>query len=159
MLQQLRGLHAPSAPGWWPPAPGWWLLALLLLVCVYFVSRLMIRRWKKAQPWRHAGRIYADLHAEYLNEAIDNATYVHRTNELLKRLLIHADHLGDARRATDTGWLALLESRFGSEGFIDGPGTVLGNGRFTPEFESDAAAFDAGAFDALVRRCLTTVKP
>ena len=31
---QLRGLHLPTEPGWWPPAPGWWILAVLVFVLI-----------------------------------------------------------------------------------------------------------------------------
>jgi hypothetical protein len=29
---QLRDIHLPAEPAWWPPAPGWWALAVIALL-------------------------------------------------------------------------------------------------------------------------------
>ena len=33
----LRDIHLPAEPSWWPPAPGWWLLAVLALLVIVVV--------------------------------------------------------------------------------------------------------------------------
>lgn len=43
---ELRDIHVPADPSWWPPAPGWWLLSVLVVV-VLFAAVL---------AWRHLRR-------------------------------------------------------------------------------------------------------
>lgn len=46
-LAQLRDIHPPPPPSWWPPAPGWWILAALALV---------LAAWALRTAWRHRRR-------------------------------------------------------------------------------------------------------
>ncbi|MEO8809257.1 MAG: DUF4381 domain-containing protein [Rhodanobacter sp.] len=44
----LRDIHLPADPSWWPPAPGWWLLAIVLLMLLVVV----VRRWRRSRRVR-----------------------------------------------------------------------------------------------------------
>jgi len=137
LLQQLRDIHLPTAPGWWPPAPGWWLLALLGLTALVLAIRALQRRARRQRPLRHARRLYQALYSSYQNGEVTPAEYLHRSNELLKRTMIYGLGERAARRANDTEWLALLDARDGGERFSNGPGRLLGNQRFRSEPEAD----------------------
>lgn len=50
-LDQLRDIHQPTPPPWWPPAPGWWLVATLVLGTLLATGWWLYRR-----HWRHAYR-------------------------------------------------------------------------------------------------------
>ena len=52
LLAQLRDVHVPQAPGWWPPAIGWWLVGFLLLALI-LGALLWLRRWR-VEAWRRA---------------------------------------------------------------------------------------------------------
>lgn len=149
-LQQLRDIHIPAEPNWWPPAPGWWLLAGICLAALFWLSRLWRARRQRQAPLRQAGKLYHELHTSYVDDQIDATAYVHGTNELLKRLLIHTQALPQAGSANHEAWLGLLDNIADSTEFTEGAGQVLGNSRFAPK-----VAIDEPSFDALIRRFIS----
>jgi hypothetical protein len=154
LLQQLRDIHLPAPPLWWPPAPGWWLVAIAVLAAlayaVYRARRAIIRR----RPIREARRQYVSLYGAYQRGEITATAYLHQANELLKRLYVHALHVDVARRANDVDWLAFLDARSGGNAFSEGPGSQLGNQRFSahPEVDPDA-------LHPLLERVFETARP
>lgn len=154
LLQQLRDIHLPAEPVWWPPAPGWWLIAVLLMVGLYYAVRLLRQAIERRRPIRRARALYQELHASYQQGLIDAPTYLHEANELLKRLVIHGLHDDRARRANDAAWLALLDERSRSASFTEGPGRYLGNQRF-----SKTPIADPELLHPLLTRFLREVRP
>ncbi len=140
LLQQLRDIHLPSEPSWWPPAPGWWLVTLLVLILVFWGIRTLRHAWRRRQPIKLARSYYADVYAAFQQGDIDGGTYLNRTNELLKRLYIHGIGDDGARSASDAEWLEYLDGKLGTPGFSSGPGRQLGNQRFRPEPDADPEA-------------------
>ena len=49
-LSQLRDIHFPADPGWWPPAPGWWILFFVAITLLCFVVMTIYRINKHRQP-------------------------------------------------------------------------------------------------------------
>lgn len=140
LLQQLRDIYTPLDPVWWPPAIGWWLLLALALYGVYLSLR-ELRRWlRKQQPVKHARRLYAELYHNYRAGVVTQTQYLHASNELLKRLVIHGLGKQFARKANDQNWLEFLDSLTGRNDFCEGPGRLLGNQRFQefPQTDVDA---------------------
>lgn len=82
---QLRDIHLPAPPGFWPPAPGWWLLAALVLVCV------LAAMWKLRQLQRRRRRhraVLADLQrvrADWLRHG-DAQRYAADVSAFLRRV-------------------------------------------------------------------------
>jgi len=140
LLQQLRDLHLPADPAWWPPAPGWWLLGLLAIGGVVLLIRGWLGAYRRRLPFREARRLYARLHDDYRAGRIDETGYLHGSNELLKRLVIFGVGARAARRANDQTWLALLDELSGSSEFTTGPGRALGNQRFAEHARADVDA-------------------
>jgi len=140
LLQQLRDLHLPVEPMWWPPAPGWWLLAAAAGALLVWIYRLAMRARRKRQPFRRAQALYGNLWRSYQTDQLTAREYLHQSNELLKRLVIFGIGQDQARKANDQDWLALLDQLADSREFSTGPGRQLGNQRFAPEPETDIDA-------------------
>ncbi|MEJ2090486.1 MAG: DUF4381 domain-containing protein, partial [Gammaproteobacteria bacterium] len=87
LLQQLKDIHLPPDPTWWPPAPGWWLLALVAAAGLYYAIQFLRQAIERRRPIRRARAIYQELYSSYEKGLIDERTYLHQANELLKRLL------------------------------------------------------------------------
>lgn len=81
---QLRDIHLPTAPGFWPPAPGWWLLAaiLLALLCatVWKLRQRRIRRQRHRQILAELQRVRAawSKHADTQQFAADVSAFLRR---------------------------------------------------------------------------------
>ncbi|WP_144393396.1 DUF4381 domain-containing protein [Pleionea sediminis] len=43
-LAQLKDIHTPDPISWWPLAPGWWILAVLIIITLFFLTRWIIKR-------------------------------------------------------------------------------------------------------------------
>jgi hypothetical protein len=154
LLQQLRDVHVPAEPGWWPPAPGWWLLALAMAVLSGVLLRTAWRWWRRAAPVRQARALHAALARQLYAAELDDRAYADACNELLKRLFVHGLRLPDTGPLADDRWLAVLDGVLGEPAFSQGPGRALGESRFRRD-----AAIDGRALEPLVRRLLQRVGP
>jgi len=154
LLQQLKDIHLPAQPMWWPPAPGWWLVAIAAIAALAYAAyraRLAVAR---RRPIREARRQYGALYVAYQRGEITATAYLHQANELLKRLYVHGLHVDIARRANDADWLAFLDARSGGSAFSEGPGRQLGNQRFGP-----APEVDPDSLHPLLERVFETARP
>jgi len=139
-LRQLRDLHVPPEPSMWPPAPGWWLLAAAVVaLAVYGVIRLRRAR-RRARPFRLAGAALDQLLTDARAQRLNGRDFADAVNALLKRALIHGAHRDDAAPLTGTAWLAYLDRVSASDAFTRGAGASLGERRFAPDPNVDAAA-------------------
>jgi hypothetical protein len=146
---ELRDIHLPADPSWWPPAPGWWLLALLclgliVLAVVWIRRRLARRRWRQ-RVCSELDRIAAE-HAA----APDPLRLATGISQLLRR----ASRLLDPQAAALRGeaWLGFLDSAIGGEEFSKGAGRVLLEGPY-----QRTASCDADALIRLTRQWLQRI--
>lgn len=153
LLQQLRDIHLPLEPGWWPPAIGWWLLAMALAALLAWTIRWLAARWRRFRPARSARALYRELARELRAGSLSNTDYVNRANELLKRFAMH----GPADRAvgpeSGDAWLRYLDTRYGQEAFSHGPGRCLGSERFRRRIDLDPVALDGLIGRFFTREC------
>ena len=136
-LAELRDIHEPLAPLWWPPAPGVWLAAIGAVAAVVLVARTWSQYRGRSRPYRTGRREYAVLERALKSGAMAPRAFADATSELLKRLLIHVEGCSEARRATGEVWLRLLAERYNEPAFVEGAGRRLGESRVRPDFDSD----------------------
>lgn len=153
-LQQLRDVHAPMAPEWWPPAPGWWLLALAAIAGTVFICELVWKGYKARKPIRSARTLIDELKEKHAQGRIDTLNYVHATNEVLKRLLVNALGIRHLAAISDEQWLNALDTIVGNRGFSEGHGKILGAQRFSPR-----ATADVEAVHQIMQKLLARVHP
>lgn len=115
---QLRDIHLPAEPSWWPPAPGWWLLALIIVIALLLGIRQFLR-------WLRARRRMRLLQAEFAAAAdvADPLLRLRALSELLRRAAKLADPLAPALQGE--AWLAFLDRWAGDSAFTRGPGRML----------------------------------
>ena len=153
LLDQLRDIHLPQAPPWWPPAPGWWLVAALGLCFLTWVGARLWRRWRGFRPARAARRLHRQLTLELHDQSIAPAVWLHRTNEVLKRLAVHGLGHREVIPAWGDDWLRYLDTRYGEPAFSRGVGRCLGQARFRRDPEVDVQALANLVGRLLSREC------
>ena len=148
-LAQLRDLHLPAEPSWFPPAPGWWIVAGLLAAAAVFALARCRRARHRSAPFRAAATELARLRADAEAGRTTAADYAHGASAILKRVAIHVLHRPEAAPLSGIEWLRFLDSLHEGDAFCLGAGAALGDGRFTAR-----AAVDHVALDAAVRELL-----
>ena len=132
-LAELRDIHLPADPGWWPPAAGWWLGLLLAVAGLawalpkirgYLRSRRMRRELERrlgSISWGDTGESRARALADL--------------SRLVRRYAV--TRFGRQRVAGLCGddWLAFLDRTSGTEEFTRGPGRVLAEGPYRRVFD------------------------
>ena len=139
---QLRDIHLPAAPSWWPPAPGWWILAvvavLVILLALYRLQKMRRRRRRNQRALAELNRCIA--------AAGSNATALAAAlSQFLRRMALRESP--GAAALPDERWLAWLDARIGGEEFSRCVGRALLDAPYRP-----AATYDTPALIALVRR-------
>lgn len=85
---ELRDIHLPPSPSWWPLAPGWWLLAALVL------ALLALAWWWRARHRRqHAleQRVLAEVDAVLAASRHQPSQLVADLHQLLRRGALRVD--------------------------------------------------------------------
>jgi hypothetical protein len=116
------------------------LVALLLAGLIWLGIARIRQAQQRRRPFRQALALYQQLHERHRNGEINSADYLHRSNELLKRLVIFGIRHPQARKANDREWLTLLDEISNSQAFTEGPGAALGNQRFSAAADADIDA-------------------
>ena len=74
-LANLRDIHLPTMPGFWPPAIGWWLLVIATIITVSLIIFRIYKYWKDNRYRREAIREINQLLIEY-NQGCSTSQYV-----------------------------------------------------------------------------------
>lgn len=128
-LADLRGLHLPPDPGFWPLAPGWWVLLVAVLVLGALAAWLWRRRVQRPGP---NPALAEATRLPMRAMSLDDAALIAHCAALLRRVAVQqhgpqvaglagtawaqhlAAHAPDADSASDTHphWQLLADSRY-----------------------------------------------
>lgn len=107
LLKQLRGIHEPAPPSWWPLGIGWWLSLTLLLLIV--VAAIYTTRWRiRSTACRRMARLQLKkLVADYEHHQ-RKGDLARNLAELIKRVLLARNNRSDVASLTQSRLIELL---------------------------------------------------
>lgn len=108
-LAQLRDIHLPDMPGWWPPAPGWWILAALVLVALGTALWIWRRHHQRQAYRRQALQELEQAWAEFAADG-DTGSYAQRLSQILRRTALAAYPNAEIAALTGAEWQRFLDS-------------------------------------------------
>jgi hypothetical protein len=128
----LRDIHLPEAPGWWPPAIGWWLLAALLAAAIV-AAVLLWQRWR-ADRVRRAALAELEALAERCRSTPERLPA--EVSVWLRRVALSVEPRAAVAGLTGPDWLAVLDRLSpGSTLAADWPRVLL-DGPYAPSPDS-----------------------
>jgi hypothetical protein len=143
----LRDIHMPAEPAFWPPAPGWWLLFALICVLAFWLGRF---GWHQYQRLRRRQLILSEL--DRLQSAgLQAPALIAAVSALLKRVALSRYPRTEVAALTGDAWLDFLDRSGGNGGFAAGPGQALAQGAYAPAVQVRDPDFDAEALLAVAR--------
>ena len=130
---ELRDIHLPAEPGWWPPAPGWWLLAALALIVLWFLVRAALRARRRRRRLLTVERELSALLDRYPEPDVQRLAAL---SDLARRLCRRYA----PRHMTLTGeaWLTFLDEGGANHFFSEGAGRLMLGGAYRRSVDADA---------------------
>ena len=150
-LQQLRDIHLPVEPGWWPPAIGWWIVFFAAIGLMFWLARLRKQVLVRQLPNKLARSALNSIFDQYQQGSASALEYLNGSNELLKRLIVKAQGHSEYASLSGQAWLSALDELSQSNDFTNGPGSALGQQRFSREPQVDVPALNASINQLLNR--------
>lgn len=88
VLSQLRDVHLPQAPSWWPPAIGYYFLFILVAIVIFLFVLLYRRREPGRLIKKQLMKELDDVQAQF-GGAQDNALLQAQINAMVRRLIAY----------------------------------------------------------------------
>lgn len=143
---QLRDIHLPDAPPFWPPAPGWWLLAAVSIALLIWASSVALRRYRIHRRRRSVLAALAKIEEGFASDR--SPEQLANISALLRRLALMCYPREQVAALSGNAWLRFLDKSGGDGRFTDGPGRVLASGPYQRSLPPD---LDSAGLAALVR--------
>ena len=151
-LAQLRDIHEPAIPPFWPIPIGWWILAMSIIAALACLVWWWRSRHADDQSYRSIRKTADELRDLYQCGRLSEHEYADAANRLFKHLLIEVESVPGSVQADGLPWLNMLADRFDEDAFVSGAGKCLGTVRYLP------VAFSDTQLDGLISRTLCVVR-
>jgi hypothetical protein len=143
LLAQLRDIHPAGVPGWWPPAPGWWVLAVALLLLLFFALRyvklkLVVR--SRRREWLLA----LDAIGQEFDPEQDAHEYLASLNRLFRSVALKAFPGTACASLQGEEWVNFISSLLPDDAEVSSL-SALARGPYEPGPEFSARALDEHA--------------
>lgn len=136
-LSELRDIHLPPPPPFWPPAPGWWVVSVVAIALLVFGVRFAHAAWRRARPRRAAVRAIQELRRRHESgEATDILTA--ELAILLRRAAMNRHPRAQVAGLTGREWLKFLDDD--GHPFTDGVGVCLATAPYARASTVDLSA-------------------
>ncbi|MCB1603471.1 MAG: DUF4381 domain-containing protein [Gammaproteobacteria bacterium] len=138
---QLRDIHLPQEPGFWPLAPGWWVLLVLFLISLYFVIKWFVARNKQNRLIQVLQNSLNDSRNRF-DQHKNKHQLASEISVLLKRFVKHV--LGDTQAASLSGqsWISYL-NQYSESLVFDQYYNELCEAQYSPKADYDVSGLIA----------------
>jgi len=137
----LRAIHAPPVPEFWPPAPGWWVAAAVVISVLVTVSFLLYRQYR-IRKLRQQVLAALDRLASGYQEA-DGPGFVSAVSTLLRQVALQCFPRTQVASLLGAEWLRFLDETGGKGEFSQGAGQILATGPYEAHVEVDVESLIA----------------
>jgi len=151
LLNELRDIAEPAAPGSWPPAIGWWVLAVFGLAAICALTLLFTEHQiaRRKNKWRRDAltELRSIRDSGGLNRLVDLSILMRRVALAVRpRLKVAA--------LTDAEWLSSLDSIGATTDYTDGIGRLLARA----PYQRDGGSDNSSQVDQLFELSEATIK-
>lgn len=128
---QLRDIHLPASPDFWPPAPGWWMLVTIILFAFGWAILKFIAYKRRQKQLNMIYNAFKPIEQKLLKEP-DNQTLA-ELNILLRQLALLHFPQTEIASLSGSKWLAFLDQSGATHQFSNGAGRLLADTPYLPE--------------------------
>lgn len=149
---ELRDIHVPPKPLFWPPALGWWVACMLIVIALVLLIRYAVRAARLRRHRRLVLRELSELRQRFARQG-DPGALVRQLSILMRRVALARYPRQQVAGLQGSAWLHFLDQTGGGERFSEGPGKVLASAPYAPHVELDPEPLLLLAQDWIKRNC------
>ncbi len=120
---QLKDIHLPGNPDFWPLAMGWWLLLATVFFVLLWIFVSLKKRMRLRKKRRELLKTLSEFEDKLRQDA--NSEALAEVNTLLRQLAVNYYPRSEIASLTGADWLHFLDQSGKTQGFSRGAGRVL----------------------------------
>lgn len=162
LLNNLRDIHLPAEPGWWPLAIGWWIIIVLAFIIISTLLFIQYNKHKAKQAQVNSKPVFsiqfykdqlANIKKQYQQDQ-NNLELIQATSMLLRKFCIA--HSADAAQLTEQAWLQHLDNTFKTHHFSTLYSDTLTKSNYAPSGSLKNADIKSDEFIRFIDDCFNS---